>query len=202
MKELQAKLNKEYEKIGTITIGVMHEEIMPLSGIIYVESIMEIAEPIKSDEPIVVAKSHYPEGYVVIDGYHRLKSKIQDGEKEIRVILLDDYKISRKADSLLDFISGLKGSTVRFASDEAILVDGELYEIKANEGCGGCGNGWSNLKVLEAFVNKDIDIKTVEAKNDNGDDYELHINGEMVAEVDTGYGNGYYGGDFKIFIRS
>ena len=80
-----------------------------------------------------------------------------------------------------------------------ILVDNKKYLIVENEGCGGCGNGWSSIKVVNDYINKPIKIKTVESNEENdSDEYKLIINGDHVADVDTGWGNGYYGGDFEI----
>jgi hypothetical protein len=201
MEKLIEKLNKEYKNIGVISISKMHQKDVQISSIDYVKNIMDIIEPLTVDEPIIVAKTWRNDNYVLIDGYHRLKSKILDGGGNIEAIILDDFLIKRKYDTLFEFLSGLIGSKLNFKSEELILVDGKYFEIKANEGCGGCGNGWSSIKVLLSFINKEIVVKTIESKDENGDTYNLYINGEKVAEVDTGYGNGYYGGDFEVFIR-
>jgi hypothetical protein len=202
MKEtLETKLNKEYKNIGTVTINEMHEDIIPVSEIAYVGSIMKMIEPLDIDEPLVVGKTWRDE-YTLIDGYHRLKNKIRNGEKEIKVIVLDKYKINRTQDTLFRFIQGLIGQKIRFIDSEIMVVDGKYYEIKSNAGCGGCGNGWSSLDVNKKFINKEITVKTVATKDQNEDVYDLYVNGVMVARVDTGYGNGYYGGDFEVCLRN
>lgn len=201
MKELEIKLNKEYKNIGEVSIEEMHEEEIAISNVNYVKSIIDKVTPLKIDTPIVLAKSWRDE-YTLIDGYHRLKSKIEEGITSIKAIVLDKYKITRKHDSFFGFVSKLVGSTIKFIDGELMVVDGELYEIVWNEGCGGCSNGWSSIKVVNEYLNKNIVIKTIESKEKSEDEYELFINGKLVAEVDSGYGNGYYGGDFEVFIRT
>lgn len=201
--ELSKKLNKEYKNIGKISVTESHEEDISVSNIEYVKSIMDIIKPLKIEEPIIVSKYWRSDDYIVIDGYHRLKSKIQDGIKKIKVIVLDKYTIHRKSDTLFNFFENLVGKTVKFIGNEIFMVDGKYYEIKGNEGCGGCSNGWSSIEVLSDFINKNIEIKTVKSVGkDDSDLYDLYINDKLVANVDTGYGNGYYGGDFEIYYRN
>jgi hypothetical protein len=199
MKELETKLNKEYEGMGTITINSFHEEILKISDIDYLQSIVATIEPLNSDEPIVVAKSWRKE-YKLIDGYHRLKSNILSGS-DIKAIVLDDYRISRTNDNLFQFLEKTVGKTIKFKDSNTLLVGDKIYFIEENEGCGGCSSGWSSIEVLPEFINKKIKVKTIESK-DSGKEYDdvylLYVNGKKVATVDTGYGNGYYGGDFEV----
>jgi len=198
MKELEDKLNIEYKDFGIIDIKEMHEEIIFANDIEYIDSIIAKIEPLESDEPIIVSKSWKKE-YKLIDGYHRLKNKILKNEP-VKAIILDNYSISRKNDSLIEFLKTLVGKTIQFTSSTELLVDDKLVLIEENEGCGGCGNGWSSINVLENFIGKNIKVKNVEdkSKEKESDEYELYINDELVAEVNTGWGNGYYGGDFTI----
>lgn len=201
MKELEDKLNKEYQHIGKIIIKEMHNDNILISDIDYIPSVMVKIKPLDIDEPIIVAKKyHYSEKYDLIDGYHRLKSKILKGNS-VDVIILDDYDLKRKYDTLFSFLEQFVGKSIKFLDDTLVLVDDRYYQIESNEGCGGCSNGWSSLDILPEFLNKKITIKSIESK-DSGkeydDIYELVINGKVIAKVDTGYGNGYYGGDFVI----
>lgn len=200
MKEIEEMLNDEYQDIGTISIEKMHEDTIYLSDIEFVGSIIEKIEPLASEEPIVLGKKYYWHGeYIVIDGYHRLKDKLNKREKTIKAIILDDYTITRKNDTLFEFISGLKGKIIKFIDSELLVANGKLYAIVPNEGCGGCGNGWSSFKLNPEKANKEMKVNKVEQKDgEYEDDYDLYINNQLIAKVDTGWGNGYYGGDFQI----
>jgi hypothetical protein len=200
MKTLETKLNKEYEGLGIIKINSCHEETLKINDIDYLQSIMGTLEPLNSDEPIVVAKSWRKE-YKLIDGYHRLKNKISIGSDSINTIVLDDYKLNRINDCLFNFLEKTVGKTIKFTDSNTLVIGGKIYLIEDNEGCGGCSSGWSSIEVLPDFLNKEIKVKTIESK-DSGKEYDdvysLYINGNKVARVDTGYGNGYYGGDFEV----
>lgn len=198
--EIESKLNKEYEGLGIITVSSFHEEILNISDIDYLQSIVVKIEPLNSNEPIIVAKSWRKE-YKLIDGYHRLKNKILSGG-DIKAIVLDDYKLNRTNDNLFQFLEKTVGKTIKFIDSNTLLVGNKLYVIEENEGCGGCSSGWSSIEVLPEFLNKEIKVKTIESK-DSGEKYEddvylLYINGTKVGRVDTGYGSGYYGGDFEV----
>ena len=200
MKELEIKLNKEYEGLGIITINSFHEETLKIDDIDYLQSIIDKIEPLNSDEPIIVGKS-WIKGYKLIDGYHRLKNKISIGNDCIKAIVLDDYKLNRTNDNLFQFLEKTAGKTIKFIDSNTLLIGNKLYFIEEHEGCGGCSSGWSSIDILPDFINKEIKVKTIESK-DSGKEYDdvylLYINGNKVAEVDTGWGNGYYGGDFEV----
>ena len=63
--------------------------------------------------------------------------------------------------------------------------DGTQLLTYENEGCGGCGNGWSSLPDLKRLADHDNAITNVEAVYDDHRD---------------GYGNGYYGGGFYLRV--
>lgn len=197
IKMLEDKLNKEYANTGIIRIEEAHEEVLNIKKIEYVTNIMSYVKPSDNTEPIVVAKSFGE--YMLIDGYHRLKYMLGSKEQAL-VIVLDDYKIKRNFDDLYTFIERQIGKTICFHDEYIFDVDGTYYEIQENEGCGGCSNGWSQFNLLKEVEGKKIKIESVDAKDDPdfGDVYHLYINDNMVAEVNTGWGNGYYGGDFDI----
>lgn len=85
-----------------------------------------------------------------------------------------------------------------------------LYE---NEGCGGCGNGWSELPDLGLLKNTDNIITDVRVEYD--EDYFGNFTEEFKVFVlyhdkrfdtvleygDDGYGNGYYGGGFYLTVE-
>jgi hypothetical protein len=193
--EIEDKLNKEYQKIGTIKIEGVTESILKLSEIEYVSSIMENIEPNDSSEPIIVSREYFK--FKLIDGYHRYKF-CQINNTNINAIIVEEFEIQRKADTLLQFMQDMVGETIFFLDDDIFEIDGKKYFIQRNEGCGGCDSGWSDIQVLPEMFNKKIKIKNVESKNEDEDLYDLYINRELIAKVNTGYGNGCYGGDFEI----
>lgn len=201
IKKLEKELNEEYKEIGTITIENASEKTLELSEIDYVGSIMERVEPLNIDEPIIVGYRWQRGGIHIIDGYHRYKNALINNEEDIEVILLEDFILDRKDDNLLSFVKGLVGREICFHDNYTFELDGELYKIKKNEGCGGCGNGWSDLEVTSKFIGEPVKIQSVHSEGEeytNTDKYDLYINDKLFAKVDTGWGNGYYGGDFDI----
>ena len=112
---------------------------------------------------------------------------------------------------------------------ELICNDNTKIIVEENEGCGGCGNGWSSidLKCLENNHNVitnviteyefDIAKRNKEKIKDyrDGNYYEddrfkifvyyedslYNQNSREVIQGEDGYGNGYYGGGFYITIK-
>lgn len=83
--------------------------------------------------------------------------------------------------------------------------DGTQLLTYENEGCGGCGNGWSELPDLSLLANHDNAITNVEAVYDKDETtFRLFIyySDERfdVGSGDDGYGNGYYGGGFYLRV--
>ena len=200
--ELEKKLNTEYKNVGVISIKDIKETTLKLSEIRVVGSILDNVEPLDSSEPIVVAKEYgFENTYHLIDGYHRLKHCQLNNKKEVDVVILEDYSITRYDDTLLDFMKKTVGKKIYFYDSYTFKLDDSIYYIKANEGCGGCSNGWSSIEVLPEFIGKNIMIKDVKTKVGEYEDlYDLYINDKLFAKVDTGWGNGYYGGDFEVTI--
>lgn len=202
--EIQKKLNKEYELIGTIEIQNISSASLKIESIVYLKKLISKIKPLNSEQPIIVYKHFkYEDKYILLDGYHRLKSALLKNKQNINVYIIDGFKIKRRPDSLYSFMESLVGKTIRFIDSNTLAIDNRYYSIDENEGCGGCNNGWSSIEVLPEFIEKDIKVKTICDKTDdkNSDKYELFINNNKVADVDTGWGNGYYGGDFEITIN-
>ena len=88
--------------------------------------------------------------------------------------------------------------------------DGTIIEIETNEGCGGCGNGWSSfedLKKLEDNNNVITNIKVKYAgRYDDDCEFTMFVyyedNTINQLKGDDGYGNGYYGGGFYVTIKN
>lgn len=91
--------------------------------------------------------------------------------------------------------------------------DGIELEIGENEGCGGCGNGWSEIDLMSLNENDNM-ITNAEYKRGNGtenykyddDAFTIFIyyqdNKINVINGTDGYGNGFYGGGFYLNIKS
>lgn len=87
--------------------------------------------------------------------------------------------------------------------------DRTVIEIATNEGCGGCGNGWSSFEDLKKLEENNNVITNVEVKYENkwceDDDFTMFIYYEdnTINQIkgDDGYGNGYYGGGFYVTIK-
>lgn len=87
--------------------------------------------------------------------------------------------------------------------------DGTIIEIATNEGCGGCGNGWSSFDDLKKLEENHNVITNVECKytEDGWEDDEftlfIYYSDNTINQLkgDDGYGNGYYGGGFFVTIK-
>lgn len=108
-----------------------------------------------------------------------------------------------------DFINeNLIGKRLLSISDEKIVTtDGIEIEIETNEGCGGCGNGWSSVDFELQNANLDAAIMNVSVESvPNSERYILFIymadNSTMRYDLDEGWGNGYYGGGFYLTVKN
>ena len=87
--------------------------------------------------------------------------------------------------------------------------DGTIIEITTNEGCGGCGNGWSSFNDLKKLEENNNIITNIETKytedgweDDNFTMFVYYEDGKInQLKGDDGYGNGYYGGGFYVTIK-
>lgn len=115
--------------------------------------------------------------------------------------------------SIIKVIGGVKVDNGYDKSDGYILIcnDGTEIRVALNEGCGGCGNGWSEIDLSVLENNKNV-ITNVEYKKGNdseGFEYDddaftlfIYYEDNKINRVDgsDGYGNGYYGGGFYLSI--
>lgn len=199
--KLESLLNEEYKLIWKIKINDVAEETIVIKEINYIRSFLDEAEPNTSKEHIIVSRTR--SGQInLVDWYHRLKNKINNWESNAQCYVLDWYQIDRYSDQLFEFFEKLKWAEIEFVWALKFKVNGDTYLIEENEWCLGCGNGWSRFYIKEWIVNKKIIVETVESANTDEDKYDLVINGEIVAHVDQWYWNGFYGGDFEIYLVS
>ena len=84
--------------------------------------------------------------------------------------------------------------------------DGTIIEIATNEGCGGCGNGWSSFEDLKKLEKNNNVITNIEVKYMRDDEFTMFIyyedNTINQLNGDDGYGNGWYGGGFYVTIKN
>ena len=103
----------------------------------------------------------------------------------------------------------LIGRKVKVKGNKLILDNGIELEIVANEGCGGCSNGWYSITKLNEVDNAITDVEFVcdNETEDGGDDtsYKIFVFCEdtriKLLQVDGSDGNGYYGTGYSIYVK-
>lgn len=86
-----------------------------------------------------------------------------------------------------------------------ILDDGTKLRLVANEGCGGCGNGWYYLTELNKCDNAITDV-SIEYDTHNYDEViKVFVIAEdrriQIVNVEGDEGNGYYGRGFEVWVE-
>lgn len=85
------------------------------------------------------------------------------------------------------------------------LDDGTVLEIVANEGCGGCGNGWYYLEELNKCENVITNVELVYDQKGYDEVIQIFVYAEdtriKTIEVSGDEGNGYYGRGFTIYVE-
>lgn len=103
--------------------------------------------------------------------------------------------------SEFDFLIGK--SIIKVENNMLFCDDNTIIKIEENEGCGGCGNGWSYID-LECLENNHNVITNVITEYEDEDRFKIFIyyQDNTINEItgSDGYGNGYYGGGFYITI--
>lgn len=85
------------------------------------------------------------------------------------------------------------------------LDDGTKLKLVANEGCGGCGNGWYYLTELNKCDNAITDV-SIEYDTHNYDEViKVFVIAEdrriQIVNVEGDEGNGYYGRGFEVWVE-
>lgn len=85
------------------------------------------------------------------------------------------------------------------------LDDGTKLRLVANEGCGGCGNGWYYLTELNKCDNAITDV-SIEYDTHNYDEViKVFVIAEdrriQIVNVEGDEGNGYYGRGFEVWVE-
>ncbi|EOI9067843.1 TPA: hypothetical protein ACF4WU_002000 [Streptococcus pyogenes] len=104
----------------------------------------------------------------------------------------------------------LVGKRLKSIDDEKIvLADGTVIKIELNEGCGGCGNGWSELNITTENSNLEsavMGVEYTEKYSEWDDEFKIfvYMTDNSVIEIYgyDGVGNGYYGYGFWVTVKN
>ncbi|HGH9852496.1 TPA: hypothetical protein ACJPFW_001235 [Streptococcus pyogenes] len=104
----------------------------------------------------------------------------------------------------------LVGKRLKSIDDEKIvLADGTVIKIELNEGCGGCGNGWSELNITTENPNLEyavMGVEYTEKYSEWDDEFKIfvYMTDNSVIEIYgyDGVGNGYYGYGFWVTVKN
>ena len=117
---------------------------------------------------------------------------------------MDKYKIIKRLDECdeKEIKELLIGRKVKVEGDNLILDNGIILEVIANEGCGGCSNGWYSITNVQFICN---DIEPNEKNNYSDTSYKIFVFCEdtriNLLQVDGSDGNGYYGTGYTITVK-
>ena len=103
----------------------------------------------------------------------------------------------------------LVGRKVKVDGDNLILDNGIVWEVIANEGCGGCSSGWYSITKLNevdnAITNVEFDCDGDVANEDDDTSYKIFVFCEdtriKLLQVDGSDGNGYYGTGYTLIVK-
>lgn len=127
----------------------------------------------------------------------------QDDEQAIRELLMGRRIVSAERG---EWKVGRWGEN---AEGRLTLDDGSTVLVAANEGCGGCGNGWYHVEHLATIENAITDVRlAVEGETDKYGEgeqsYRIYViaGGDEInaVQVDGDDGNGYYGTGYELFV--
>lgn len=99
---------------------------------------------------------------------------------------------------------------VEVKGDTLILDNGIELDVVANEGCGGCSNGWYYLTELNGCDNVITNVEFDCDDYDGNDEYyetsyKIFVYAEnkkiKILQVDGSDGNGYYGTGYSIYVK-
>lgn len=105
----------------------------------------------------------------------------------------------------------LMGRKVKVDRDNLILDNGIILKVEANEGCGGCSNGWYSITKLNEVDNAITNVEFVcdgdveDKENYDDTSYKIFVFCEdtriKLLQVDGSDGNGYYGTGYTIKVK-
>lgn len=118
---------------------------------------------------------------------------------------MDDYLTQENEDEIRALLVGRKVEAILGGGESKLILDnGTVLDVKGNEGCGGCGNGWYDIEELNGVDNviTSVDFEWVEQGYD--DIFSIFVYAEMAATrllSVKGFDNGYYGQGYRIYVR-
>lgn len=128
----------------------------------------------------------YSDGTVIYD---------ENDEKEIKELLIG-HKVK---------VIGNNGQEAELELDNGIRL-----KVLANEGCGGCSNGWYSINILNnidnAITNVEFECDDLDLRENDWDDtsYKIFVFCEdkriNLLDVTGSDGNGYYGTGYTIRV--
>ena len=85
------------------------------------------------------------------------------------------------------------------------LDDGTQLRIHANDGCGGCSNGWYYLEELNKCDNAITNVELIYDQRNGDEVIQIFVYAEdtkiKIIDVYGDEGNGYYGRGFDILVE-
>ena len=131
---------------------------------------------------------------------------------------MEEYKIIKRLDEcdekeIKELLIGRKVKVVGDKGQSATLEldNGLILEVLANEGCGGCSNGWYSIwnlnNVDNAITNVEFECDDLDPKENDWNDtsYKIFVFCEdtriNLLDVTGSDGNGYYGTGYSITVK-
>lgn len=131
---------------------------------------------------------------------------------------MEEYKIIKRLDEcdekeIKELLIGRKVKVVGDNGQSATLEldNGLILEVLANEGCGGCSNGWYSIwnlnNVDNAITNVEFECDDLDPKENDWNDtsYKIFVFCEdtriNLLDVTGSNGNGYYGRGYSITVK-
>lgn len=86
---------------------------------------------------------------------------------------------------------------------KVLLDDGTMLEVRGNEGCGGCYNGWFSITTLNRVENVITNVETNYADDDDEMVFQVFVFAQderlLLLQAD-GYDNGWYGTGYWLTV--
>lgn len=131
---------------------------------------------------------------------------------------MEEYKIIKRLDEcdekeIKELLIGRKVKVVVDDGQSATLEldNGLILEVLANEGCGGCSNGWYSIwnlnNVDNAITNVEFECDDLDPEENDWNDtsYKIFVFCEdtriNLLDVTGSDGNGYYGTGYSITVK-
>lgn len=131
---------------------------------------------------------------------------------------MEEYKIIKRLDEcdekeIKELLIGRKVKVVVDDGQSATLEldNGLILEVLANEGCGGCSNGWYSIwnlnNIDNAITNVEFECDNLDPEENDWNDtsYKIFVFCEdtriNLLDITGSDGNGYYGTGYSITVK-